>query len=143
MSESTEDVAVAESPSAVWPFVKHYLWMLLSMAIGMALFTAPLRWLFGIFVGAAPLRPPVPNTLLMATSMSLGMALWMAWRRHSWISIVEMSAAMYVSFAVLYPPYWLGWLDGDALMGLGHLLMLPAMLLAMLWRRDEYTGHRH
>jgi hypothetical protein len=28
-------------------------------------------------------------------------------------------------------------------MMLGHVLMVPAMVLAMLWRRDEYTGHQH
>jgi hypothetical protein len=26
---------------------------------------------------------------------------------------------------------------------IGHVVMVPAMTLAMLWRLDEYTGHVH
>jgi hypothetical protein len=28
-------------------------------------------------------------------------------------------------------------------MGIEHAVMLPSMLVAMLLRRDEYTGHGH
>jgi flagellar biosynthetic protein FliP len=73
--------------------------------------------------------------------MTLGMALWMKIRRHSWPRIAEMSAAMYLPFVVLLLPYWLGVISGDALMTAGHVLMLPAMLAAMLWRRSEYYHH--
>jgi len=35
-------------------------------------------------------------------------------------------------------------MSGDAALGAGHLLMVPAMVAAMLWRREEYThGRRH
>jgi len=40
---------------------------------------------------------------VMATSMTLGMSIWMAIRRHSWRFILEMGAAMYLSFVVFFP----------------------------------------
>jgi hypothetical protein len=70
--------------------------------------------------------------------MTLGMALWMAVRRHRWVAIAEMGLAMYVPFVVLLPTFWAGWLSADAVFVLGHALMLPAMLLAMLRRPSEY-----
>ena len=37
-------------------------------------------------------------------------------------------------------PYWTGLIAAGGLFQLGNLLMLPAMLLAMLHRRAEYTA---
>ena len=54
-----------------------------------------------------------------------------------------MSAAMYVPFAVLLMPHWLGSLTADGVMLAGHLLMPPAMVIVMLARRDEYTAAHH
>jgi flagellar biosynthetic protein FliP len=79
------------------------------------------------------------QVLVMATNMSLGMAVWMRIRRHGWASIAEMSAAMYLPFLVLLPFYWTGVLPEMVLMAAGHVLMLPAMLAAMLLRRHEYS----
>jgi flagellar biosynthetic protein FliP len=79
------------------------------------------------------------DSLLMATWMTAGMTAWMAWRRHTWLAIAEMGLAMYASFAVLFPAYWLGALSGHNLMLAGHRVMLPAMALAMLHRREEYV----
>ena len=41
---------------------------------------------------------------------------------------------------MLFLPLWLGLLSGDGLMLAGHVLMLPAMAVAMLHRREEYVG---
>jgi hypothetical protein len=86
------------------------------------------------------LRAPV-----MALNMTIGMALWMRHRGHGWAPIGEMSAAMFVPVVVLIGPFWAGLLSGDALLGLMHILMLPAMVVAMLHRRSEYAQdhHRH
>jgi hypothetical protein len=46
--------------------------------------------------------------------------------------------SMYLPFAVLFVPYWAGAVSGSVVMDAGHLLMLPLMALAMVWRRDEY-----
>ena len=112
-------------------FVVHYLQMLAAMVVGM-LVLGPLSMLAGE-VGAEV------HALLMATWMTVGMSVWMLWRRHAWASIAEMGLAMYVSFAVLFPAYWLGVLSGGGLMLAGHVVMLPAMALAMLHRREEYV----
>ena len=77
-------------------------------------------------------------TLVMATDMALGMGAWMRFRRHSWGAIGAMSAAMYLPFAVLLVPLWAGAISAGTLMTAGHVLMLPAMALAMLYRRSEY-----
>jgi flagellar biosynthetic protein FliP len=108
-------------------FIVHYLQMLVGMvALG------PLTMLVGDRAEA--------DALLMATAMTAGMAAWMVWRRHPWPGIAEMGLAMYLAFAMLFPPYWLGLLSVQGLTVLGHVLMLPAMALAMLRRREEYLG---
>ena len=47
---------------------------------------------------------------------------------------------MYAPLIILFIPYWVGLITAGGLFTLGHLLMLPAMLLAMLRRRAEYTA---
>jgi hypothetical protein len=112
-------------------FVGHYLEMLAAMAVGMMLL-APL------WPDAWTARPDV-DALVMAANMTIGMALWMAIRRHTTRQITEMSAAMVAPFLVLLVPYWLGAISGDAVMLVGHVLMFATMLAAMLLRRDEYA----
>jgi flagellar biosynthetic protein FliP len=78
------------------------------------------------------------GVLVMATDMSIGMGAWMRVRGHSWRGIAEMSASMYAPFIALLVPYWTGAVSGAELMGWGHLLMFPAMALAMYLRPAEY-----
>jgi hypothetical protein len=113
-------------------FVVHYVQMLAAMGAGM-LVLGPLSMLVGDAAGVEA------HSLLMATWMTAGMTAWMAWRRHAWPAIAEMGLAMYASFAVLFPVYWLGALSGHGVMLAGHVLMFPAMALAMLRRREEYV----
>ena len=115
------------------PFVVHYLQMLAAMLVGMVVL-GPLSMLVGDGARAEM------RALLMATTMTAGMAAWMAWRRHPWPAIVEMGLAMYVAFAVLFPLYWLGGLTETGLIVVGHVLMLPAMAAVMLRRREEHLG---
>ena len=112
-----------------WHFARHYLEMLLSMVAGMELF----GWLEGFLPFDLMARTDV-GALVMATNMSLGMGIWMKIRGHSWRSIGDMTAAMYVPFAVLLVPFWAGLIPGGTVMVAGHALMLPAMALVMLWR---------
>jgi hypothetical protein len=117
-------------------FAGHYLEMIVAMVLGMVA-------LGPIWSLAVPRLSdyPVADVLVMATNMSIGMALWMRIRRHSWPRIAEMCAAMYVPFLVLLVPYGAGVLSADGLMMGGHVLMFPAMLAAMLWRRGDYYHH--
>ena len=74
----------------------------------------------------------------MATNMVIGMSLWMRHRGHGWVGIAEMAVAMYLPFIVLFVPYWAGLLSRGGVLGLGHILMLAAMLMVMLHRQDKY-----
>jgi hypothetical protein len=109
---------------------------------GLAL--APVGWLAHVVLGQPAWTDHiVTTTLFMATSMTLGMTVWMRHRGHGWVSTAEMGAAMYASFVVLYPAYFAGAMSASDVMGIGHVLMLPAMLVVMLRRRSEYAGAHH
>jgi hypothetical protein len=107
-------------------FVVHYLQMLAAMAAG-ALLLGPLTGHAGHHGGSTE-----TGTLLMATTMVAGVAAWAVVRGDGVASTVEMAIAMYASFVVLFPLLWLGVLSPTGLTVLGHVLMLPAMALAML-----------
>ncbi|MGY1630534.1 hypothetical protein ACI784_02325 [Geodermatophilus sp. SYSU D01186] len=117
-----------------WHVIRHYLEMVVAMIVGMV----ALGPVVGMLWPGWDDRVDV-HAMVMATTMAIGMGAWMRFRGHSWRAITEMSAAMYVPFAVLLFPYWAGAVSGDLLFTAGHLLMLPAMALAMLLRPSEYT----
>jgi hypothetical protein len=80
----------------------------------------------------------------MAIWMIVPMVAWMCVRGHGWRACSEMAAAMLLLTAGMLALLGAGAVtDGDTLVMLEHSLMLPAMLVAMLVRRDEYTGERH
>ncbi|PSL51701.1 flagellar biosynthetic protein FliP [Saccharothrix carnea] len=114
-------------------FARHAVEMAVSMVVGMVALEPV--WSFA-WPGLAD--NATAHVLVMATNMSLGMGLWMRIRRHGWAGIAEMSVAMYAPFVVLLPFHWAGALSGMALMTAGHVLMVPAMLVAMWRRRHEY-----
>jgi hypothetical protein len=138
------------TPQTIWAgrrwlhFTLHLMEMVVAMVVGMfVLGSAVSVALSGLGVPHLLDRPDL-GALLMATNMTVGMSLWMWYRRHSWASIAEMGAAMYLPFLVVLIPFWTGLLPGGTVMTCGHALMLPAMVAAMLHRREEYTrGHRH
>jgi len=119
-------------------FTVHYVEMVVAMFVGM--FALGPLWSL-----AAPglTDDPAAAATVMATNMTIGMGVWMAIRRHTWLRIAEMAAAMYLPFVALLIPYWLGAISGVTVMIGGHVLMFPAMLAAMLWRRDEYSMSHH
>ena len=123
-------------------FAWHYVQMLIAMAVGMAVLM-PLWSLALRPTGIELIDHIALHAMVMATDMSVGMGAWMRWRGHGWRSISEMSAAMYLPFALVLVPYWLGALTAVGVMTAGHLLMLPAMLIAMLLRREEYSHAHH
>lgn len=124
-------------------FARHYLEMVAAMLIGMmALY--PL-WLFataGTNEGNV-LRSVEVESLVMASTMAVPMAAWMRFRGHGWAAALEMSAAMYAGFMVMFPPLWAGAVGEHGVMMVGHVAMFGLMLVAMLWRNQEYTGHTH
>lgn len=126
--------------------VRHFLEMVGAMLVGMALLGAVVRVILaalghsGFLLDHVGLRAP-----LMAANMTIGMAVWMRYRGHGWAAIAEMSGAMFVPLVILIGPFWAGVLSGGALLGWMHVLMLPAMVIAMRHRLDEYARdhHRH
>lgn len=124
-------------------FVRHYVEMVVAMLVGMLVLGPVWRLGFAAFDVSSTLDRPDVMAMSMATNMAVAMSLWMWWRGHRAAPILEMALAMYLPFVVLLVPLWLGLLSGGGLMTLGHVLMLATMLLAMLRRRDEYTGHHH
>ena len=103
-------------PATAWgAFARHYLEMVMTMAVGMIVLH-PL-WAVGLHALGLPraLDHATVMALVMATDMSLGMGAWMRFRGHSWRSIAEMSAAMYLPFAVFLPPVWAGAMSGGAM----------------------------
>ena len=117
-------------------FARHLAEMVIAMLAGMLALGTVINALPG---GSDLFHPPVLSALVMATNMTIGMSVWMRFRRHSWRSIAEMSAAMYIPFIILFIPFWAGLISGHLVMIGGHVLMLPAMVAAMLLRRNEYT----
>lgn len=65
----------------------------------------------------------------------------MAFRRHGWPDIAEMTAAVYLPFVIFFPATLAGAMAGGTLMVAGPALMLAAMLAVLLRRRDQY-GYR-
>ena len=122
-------------------FVLHYLEMVVAMAVGMVVLHPVWSLGLGALGQADVLNRTEVMALVMATNMTVAMSAWMRYRGHGWASIAEMGAAMYLPFLVLFVPLWAGLISSGGLMLAGHLLMLPAMVVAMLLRRDEYMGH--
>jgi hypothetical protein len=120
-------------------FTRHFLEMVVAMMAGMMVL-GPVRNLIVAHLEWSNLfNRPEMQALAMAADMTIAMSLWMRYRKHSWISIAEMAAAMVLPFAILFVPLWAGVLSVETLLVAGHLLMLPAMVIAMLYRRSEYT----
>ena len=116
-------------------FVMHYVEMLLAMFAGMLVLWMPF---------AALGRPDATELELlgMAFAMTVPMVAWMRYRGHGWAPAAEMTAAMFLPTFAAIALLWGGVIeDGHTPMMIQHVAMFPAMLVAMLLRRSEYTGH--
>jgi hypothetical protein len=133
----TTTAATPVSRPLVRHFVRHFVEMLVAMVVGV-LVLGPLWPLPGTLAGRADVA-----SLVMATNMSVAMAVWMWHRGHSNLATGEMVAAMYAPFLVFLVPWWTGLIGGEVVLIGGHVLMLPAMVLAMLRRTTEYGVGRH
>ena len=128
-------------------FIGHYLEMIAAMIAGMVVIGIPAEGaLHLIGYSSSSLQDDAPAIALlgMATMMTIPMVALMRYRGHAWRPCWEMSASMFIpTFGVIAA---LGTGISDDFMGLmmlEHAAMLPAMLLAMLLRYDEYAGCGH
>ena len=87
------------------------------------------------------LGQPELFALGMVTSMSVPMVLWMRHRGHDLRNRVEMTAAMVAPALALIVCYRLHAVEAQSICPLACTAMIPAMVGAMLFRLDDYTGH--
>jgi hypothetical protein len=125
-------------------FARHYVEMVVAMFAGMGVLLPPLgmatRALFGVGLHG--------NSTLMISAMALTMTVpmvaWMRFRGHGWAPCADMTAAMVLPTLAVLALLWTDLLsDVGTLLVIEHAVMLPAMLVAMLLRSAEYTGHHH
>ena len=128
-------------------FARHYLEMLIAMMVGMFALGMPLGALLGaagVDVGAWDTDAPELLLLGMAFTMSVPMVAWMRYRGHGWSASWEMTASMFIPSFAAIALLWGGLVeDSGTLLAIQHVAMFPAMLVAMLLRREEYSGHHH
>ena len=128
-------------------FIRHYVEMVLAMFAGMALLGVPAAAALsaaGTSVGELEADAPALLLLGMALTMTVPMVAWMRFRGHGWPASNEMAASMFVpTFAVIALLATGIVSKTETLLSVQHIAMLPSMLVAMLVRRDEYTGGAH
>jgi hypothetical protein len=126
-------------------FARHYVEMVAAMFIGMFALGKPADLVLQAFGASAGGHHSTRMLATMAVTMTIPMVAWMRYRGHAWRPTVEMSASMLVPTAAVLGLLWTGVATGmGTLMVLEHTAMLGSMLLAMLLRRDEYSGaHAH
>ena len=128
-------------------FVRHALEMTVAMLVGMIALGMAFRQihiaLFGTGFDDAWHQHTELAAFAMAFNMTLPMVAWMRYRGHSWERGGEMAAAMFLPALPLLVLLWLGLISAHLVLPLQMALMLPSMILAMLYRANEYAGHAH
>ena len=118
-------------------FARHYVEMVVVMFVGMVVLGAAVGRFVHINGTGAML-------IEMGATMTVSMVVWMRVRGHAWQPCLEMAASMVLPALGTVVLLGAGVVEGaGALMVILHAVMLPAMLVAMLLRRGEYTGHHH
>ena len=133
------------SPS-IRQFIRHYVEMVLAMLLGMVVLGVPAEWALeatGSSTDALQVDAPAVALLGMATMMTVPMVGWMRYRGHGWRPNAEMAASMFLPTFAAIALLASDVTEFDGAMILEHTVMLPAMLVAMLLRLDEYTGAHH
>jgi hypothetical protein len=119
--------------------------MVVAMFLGMFALGLPLAALLGVVgIDVSAWETDARELMLlgMAFTMSVPMAAWMRHRGHGWAPVWEMTASMFVPSFAAIALLWGGIVDNtDVLLAIQHIGMFPSMLVVMLLRLDEYTGH--
>ena len=123
-------------------FARHYAEMVGAMYAGMLLIPPLAAALALLDVGLRD--DPTLRLAVMGVVMTVPMVGWMRFRGHGWAPCADMTAAMVLPTLAVLALLWSDLLaDVGTLLAIEHAAMLPAMLVAMLLRRTEYTGHHH
>ena len=125
-------------------FFRHYAEMVAVMFLGMFALSKPADWLFSAFGVGTSSQHPVMMLFSMGVTMTLPMVAWMRYRGHAWRPSNEMAASMLIPTFAAMALVGTGAMKGGPVMVIEHVAMLAGMLIAMLLRRDEYSGaHAH
>jgi hypothetical protein len=123
-------------------FLRHFAEMLVVMMLGMCVLGVAFRELHVLLFGSgfdAAWRDHIGlAAFAMAFTMTVPMVLWMRYRGHSWERGAEMAAAMNLPLLPAFVLYRFGVIPGRGVLGMQMMLMVPAMLAAMLYRKEEY-----
>lgn len=118
-------------------FIRHYVEMVVAMMLGMAVLGVPAKAVYDVS------DRPALLLVEMALTMTIPMVAWMRFRGHGWRLCNEMAASMLIPALGALALLGGGLVTDTAALGIEHMAMLPSMLVAMLLRRDEYTGQHH
>jgi hypothetical protein len=121
-------------------FLRHLLEMTIAMMIGMVVSAGIFVTALGTTVDEALRRHAVAFVLVQVLGMTAPMVAWMRHRRHSWRACLEMATAMVVPAIPLVSLRSAGVISGSVC-GLYCASTIAAMVLVMLYRRGEYSGH--
>lgn len=124
-------------------FVQHFFEMFLAMLVGMLVLDSLAAFMFSSLANLDLFANPILFAPVMTLNMTIGMVLWMLFRRHSPRSIGEMAGAMVLPLCILLGPHWIGIVPGSILPGASMALSIPSMILVMLYRRDVYAQGHH
>jgi hypothetical protein len=143
----SEAAAMLKISSPTRRFIRHYVEMIIAMFLGMIVLGVPaeaaLRAL-GTSTAELEVDAPAVVLLIMAVNMTIPMVAWMRRMGHGWQPCNEMAASMFLPTFLVIGMMAAGAADYVSAMMLEHVLMLPAMLIVMLLRREEYScDHRH
>jgi hypothetical protein len=124
-------------------FFLHYAEMVAAMFLGMFALSKPADWLFSALGTSTSSRHPAMMLLSMGITMTVPMVAWMRYRGHGWRATNEMAASMLMPTFAAMALVGAGVMSSSSVMVLEHVAMLAGMLVAMLLRRDEYSGAGH
>ena len=125
-------------------FFLHYAEMVAAMFIGMFALSKPADLLFSALGVSTSSQHPAMMLFSMGVTMTVPMVAWMRFRGHAWRPTNEMAASMLIPTFAAMALVGAGVMEGGPAMVIEHVVMLAGMLIAMVIRRDEYSGgHAH
>ncbi len=123
-------------------FLRHFGEMFVAMMVGMMVLgglDSGILSAFGTSVSRVRDSAPEAFALVMALNMTVGMTVWMRYRRHSWAMCGEMAGAMFLPAIAGLILFWCSVIHTRSVGGVEMGAMVPAMIAVMLFRRLEYS----
>ena len=126
--------------SANGRFLRHLGEMLVAMFLGMLVLGGVAQGAFAIAGSSLSDTSAALRAALMGFNMTVPMVAWMQYRGHPVPRSVEMAMAMVLPTLGAIGLYAVGAIGSDAVLAIQHMVMIPAMVAVMLWRREHYSN---